>query len=269
MCVGTGLDLSSIRCNVVDAESSGRRRRSEPTAFRVHQFASITHLDNSEALTAELKALAARGSFSRRAWVNLWDVRSSHQYLLLPAAPDAELESRARRHGASVIGMSDLDVTVSTSIGGDARRARPSSEARSVILCRRYRGHSCPFEACCRCRISRRGCDDPLWCVVVAGAAAARLVTWCSARTCRARRVAVGAWNLRRRLAFVCERSRLGLCGAIVRCSRCAGPGSACGSSVDGASAVVPLSEAGPGSRTFHRYCSAATCQRCGRSLRR
>jgi hypothetical protein len=114
----TGLDLSSIRCNVVDAESSGRRRRSEPTAFRVHQFASITHLDNPEALTTELKVLAARGSFSRRAWVNLWDVRSSHQYLLLPVAPEAELESRARRHGASVLGMSDLDVTVSTSIGG-------------------------------------------------------------------------------------------------------------------------------------------------------
>ena len=114
----TGIDLSSIRCNVVDAQSSGRRRKGEPAAFRVHHFASITHLDNTEALTEELKTLAARGSFSRRTWVNLWDVRSSHQYLLLPSAPDAELESRARRHGASVLGMSDLDVTVSTSIGG-------------------------------------------------------------------------------------------------------------------------------------------------------
>ena len=114
----TGIDLSSIRCNVVDAESSGRRRRGEPAAFRVHDFASITHLDNSEALSSELKALAARGSFSRRAWVNLWDVRSSHQYVLLPSASDAELESRARRHGASALGMNELDVTVSTVIGG-------------------------------------------------------------------------------------------------------------------------------------------------------
>jgi hypothetical protein len=113
----TGIDLSSIRCNVVDAESSGRRRRSEPTAFRVHHFASITHLANTETLATELKALAAQGSFSRRAWVNLWDVRSSHQYLLLPLASESELESRARRHGASVLGMNDLDVTVSTSIG--------------------------------------------------------------------------------------------------------------------------------------------------------
>jgi Tfp pilus assembly PilM family ATPase len=114
----TGIDLSSIRCNVVDAQSSGRRRKGEPAAFRVHRFASITHLDNTDALTHDLKALASAGTFSRRAWVNLWDVRSSHQYLLLPLAPDSELESRARRHGASVLGMNDLDVTVSTSIGG-------------------------------------------------------------------------------------------------------------------------------------------------------
>jgi Tfp pilus assembly PilM family ATPase len=114
----TGIDLSSIRCNVVDAELSGRRRRGEATAFRVRNFASITHLDNTDTLTTELKALAARGSFPRRAWVNLWDVRSSHQYLLMPSGPESELESRVRRHGASVLGMSDLDVTVSMSIGG-------------------------------------------------------------------------------------------------------------------------------------------------------
>jgi hypothetical protein len=111
----TGIDLSTIKCNVVDAEASGRRRKGSSGSFRVHHFASVTHLDNAQALTAELKALS---SFSRRAWVNLWEVRSSHQYLLLPSGSDAELESRARRHGASVLGMSDLDVTVATSIGG-------------------------------------------------------------------------------------------------------------------------------------------------------
>jgi hypothetical protein len=112
----TGIDLSSLRCNVVDAEASGRRRRGGRAVLRVHQFASITHLDNAQALTAELKALSS--AFSRRAWVNLWDVRSSHQYLLLPSGSDSELESRARQHGASVLGMRDLDVTVATSIGG-------------------------------------------------------------------------------------------------------------------------------------------------------
>lgn len=114
----TGIDLSSIRCNVVDAESSGRRRTRGATAFRVHHFASIPTADNPQTLTAELKALAASGSFPRHAWVNLWDVRSSHQYMLLPLGPEPELASTVRRHGASVLGMSDLDVTVSTSFGG-------------------------------------------------------------------------------------------------------------------------------------------------------
>ena len=85
----TGIDLSALRCNVVDAQSSGRRRKGEPATFRVHHFSSITHLGNADALADELKALAAPGSFSRRAWVNMWDVRSSHQYMLLPSAPDA------------------------------------------------------------------------------------------------------------------------------------------------------------------------------------
>ena len=127
----TGIDLSSIRCNVVDAESSGRRRRADPTRFRVHNFASIPHLDNTEALSSELKMLAARGSFPRRAWVNLWDVRSSHQYLLLPSAPDAELESRARRHGASVLGMDDREITVSTVIGGS--RGEPGHHPKREV----------------------------------------------------------------------------------------------------------------------------------------
>ena len=124
----TGIDLSSIRCNVVDAELSGRRRRGAPGSFRVHNFASVTHLDNAQTLTAELKALS---SFSRRAWVNLWDVRSSHQYLLLPSASDAELESRARRYGASVLGMNDLEVTVATSIG--ATRGEPGHHPKREV----------------------------------------------------------------------------------------------------------------------------------------
>jgi hypothetical protein len=127
----TGIDLSSFRCDVVDAESTEGRRTGEPAAFRVHRFASITHFDNTKTLTAELKALAAQESFSRRAWVNLWDVRSSHQYLLLPMAPESELESRARHHGASVLGMSETDITVSTTIGGT--RAEPGHHPKREV----------------------------------------------------------------------------------------------------------------------------------------
>jgi hypothetical protein len=114
----TGIDLSSTRCNVVDAESTEPSLRGEPATFRVHQFSSVTHLDDPQVLTSTLKALVDRESYARRAWVNLWAVRSSHQYFLMPLSPDSELESRARRQGASVLGMTDLDVTVATSIGG-------------------------------------------------------------------------------------------------------------------------------------------------------
>lgn len=113
----TGIDLSSSRCILVDAESSGRRRAADAVTFRVHQYAYISNADNRQALTAELKALAARGEFSKRVWVNLWDVKSSHQYVLLPAAREEVLESMARRHGASSLGMRDPDVTVANTIG--------------------------------------------------------------------------------------------------------------------------------------------------------
>ena len=128
----TGIDLSSFRCNVVDAESSGtpQQRRTAPH-FACTILRRLPHFDNTETLTAELKALAAQESFSRRAWVNLWDVRSSHQYLLLPMAPESELESRARHHGASALGMSDADVTVSTTIGGT--RAEPGHRPKREV----------------------------------------------------------------------------------------------------------------------------------------
>ena len=142
----TGIDLSPIRCNVVDAELIGRRRKGVPGAFRVHHFASMSHLDNLQALTAELKALLERGSYPRRAWVNLWDVRSSHQYLLLSAARESELEAMARHHGASMLGMNDVDVTVAGSIGAtrgeaghDPKREVSFFAAGSQEICARLR----------------------------------------------------------------------------------------------------------------------------------
>ena len=69
------------------------------------------------ALVAELQALIERHSFSRRAIVNLWGVRSSHQNLLLPSDRPSELESMARHRGARTLGISETDVTVSSTIG--------------------------------------------------------------------------------------------------------------------------------------------------------
>ena len=152
----------------------------------MHHFAAITHFDSTETLTTELKALAAQGSFSRRAWVNLWDVREQPS---VPVAADgarvrAGVESetprrirardgRFRRHRFRVDRR-------------DARRARPSAEARSVVLRRRIRRHSVAPAADFRRRISRRRSNDPVRCLVVPGTVAACLAAGRSVRACRA-----------------------------------------------------------------------------------
>ena len=106
------------------------RRKGERRGLRVHRFASLSSADSSQALTAELKALTARREFPLRAWINLWDVRSSHHYRLLPSAAADELESKARAHAASDLEMSDVEVTVGTIIGSTRAEAghRPKTE---------------------------------------------------------------------------------------------------------------------------------------------
>ena len=83
------------------------------------------------ALTAELKALVERDAISRRAWVNVWDVPSNHQYLLLPSDRESELHAMARHRGASVLGMSTGDVTVAATIG--ATRGEPGHHPKTEV----------------------------------------------------------------------------------------------------------------------------------------
>jgi Tfp pilus assembly protein PilN len=104
---------------VVDAGTSSRwKKQGERTSLRVHNFARLgSTADSAQALTAELKLLADSHAFSRRAWVTLWDVRSSHQYLLLPAGRQKELETIARQHGASVFGLDARGISVGIAQG--------------------------------------------------------------------------------------------------------------------------------------------------------
>jgi Tfp pilus assembly PilM family ATPase len=97
--------------------------------LRVHDFASFVHADNASILTSELKHLAEHKGFPRRAWVNVWDVQSSHQYILLPSAPQQQLESAARQRGASLLGLDDGEVTFATAVGSTrAARGRQKTE---------------------------------------------------------------------------------------------------------------------------------------------
>jgi Tfp pilus assembly PilM family ATPase len=128
----TGIDLSATRCLLADAEAPAvERRHGERRGFRVHRFASLSDGDSSQGLTTALKALTVGKEFPRHAWINLWNLPSSHQYLLLPSGAADELESKARQHAASVLGMSVAEVTISTVIG--ATRAEAGHHPKTEV----------------------------------------------------------------------------------------------------------------------------------------
>ena len=103
---------------MVDADSSRRRARVEGGLVRVQRYASLPiGGGDAAAITAELKERLTRQAFAPHAWVNLWGLRSSHQYLLLPTERAAEFESLARSHGASALGLKPADVTVAITVG--------------------------------------------------------------------------------------------------------------------------------------------------------
>src|SRR5258706_994585 len=125
----TGIDLSPARCTVVDASVSSRwRKHGERSLLRVHNFDTLGTSDGAEALTAELKLLADNGDFSRHAWVTLWDVRSSHRYVRLPAERANDAESIAMQHGVSVLGLEAREISVGVAEGTPPAGARQEVE---------------------------------------------------------------------------------------------------------------------------------------------
>src|SRR5260370_1416474 len=97
----TGIDLSAARGTIVDASLTSRRRKQgERSLVRVNDFATLGRADDDQALTAELNLLADSHRFSRHAWVTLWDVRSTHQYVQLPVERKNQIGAIARQHGA-------------------------------------------------------------------------------------------------------------------------------------------------------------------------
>ena len=196
----TGIDLSSIRCNVVDAESSGRRRRGAAgIAFACTTSPRSRTSTTRRRLTAELKALSRAvlaprvGELVGRAQQPSVPVAAvgAGRRARVARAPPRRLgarHERSRRDGR------DVDRR-------NARRAWTSSEARSLVLRRRIGRHSRAASANRRRRVHCRRSHDSVRRVMVAGAVAAALAARRGARACRARRVAVGARNFRRRRA--------------------------------------------------------------------
>ena len=108
---------------MVDAETSWHfRKDGEGKSLRVHHYADIPHTD-AQNLTADLRLLAQGNTFPKKVWVNLWEIASIHQYVLLPTASHAELEDAARHRGAELLGVDPGDVAIGTFIG--QKRAEP------------------------------------------------------------------------------------------------------------------------------------------------
>jgi hypothetical protein len=105
---------------VVDANASSRSpKHGERTLVRVRNFASFVRAASPQALTAELKLLLDAKAFPRRAWVTLWDIRSTHRYTLLGANRRKDIDAVARKHGTSVLGLDGRGLSVGVAQGAE------------------------------------------------------------------------------------------------------------------------------------------------------
>jgi hypothetical protein len=64
-------------------------------------------------------------------WVNLWEIASIHQYVLLPTASHAELEETARHRSAALLGVAPRDVAIGTFFG--QQRAEPGRPSKTEV----------------------------------------------------------------------------------------------------------------------------------------
>jgi Tfp pilus assembly PilM family ATPase len=103
---------------VVDARTpKGRRGRGARAPLRVFNFAILGRADSAQALTAELTLLLETRAFPRRAWVTLWDLRSTHRYMLLPESRRKEIDTVALQHAESILGLNRQDISVGLTQG--------------------------------------------------------------------------------------------------------------------------------------------------------
>jgi Tfp pilus assembly PilM family ATPase len=134
----TGIDLSRGRCIVVDASTTSRwRKHGERSLLRIHHFITLRRPINggADVLTTELKSLADSGTYSRHAWVTLWDIRSSHKYIRVPTERLKDAEGIAREHGATVLAPSGVDTReISVAVfNGQSSRERPHERELSFF----------------------------------------------------------------------------------------------------------------------------------------
>lgn len=139
----TGIELLPRVCRIVEARTRTRAQGggASPASPRVRVFHEIPYSTaDPESLTAELRKVMK--GLERRAAVAVWDLRSTHQALLLPPAAPADLAAMARREARPASGNAPsgplADGIVEGELRDDGRRevgyvSVPSEEVRARL----------------------------------------------------------------------------------------------------------------------------------------
>src|SRR4029079_7939479 len=110
MSVHTSFELHVDRCRVVEVHRLSERGRVPADDVQVRSFiTSLPEDPRSPDFTDSLRRLREERRLARQATVTMWGVRSTHRFLHLPDAPEAELRTRAVRDSADDIALLEAD----------------------------------------------------------------------------------------------------------------------------------------------------------------
>lgn len=94
----TSIELHPSGCRLVEVDLPARRRGAVGSDVHVRTFVSdVSGGEDDATLTAALSTLREQRKLARETWVTIWGLRSAQQFLRLPPAKPADLESLATR----------------------------------------------------------------------------------------------------------------------------------------------------------------------------
>jgi Tfp pilus assembly PilM family ATPase/Tfp pilus assembly protein PilN len=132
----TSVELYPGGCRLVEVEvRAGRRKNAAAEEARVRAFVTSlaglsseapasTGDDDAASLTSALRELQQRRRLAKEAWVTIWGLRSTHQFLRMPPATQADLESLAAREARKDIAPLETDgdvASVTVVMGGETQ----------------------------------------------------------------------------------------------------------------------------------------------------
>jgi Tfp pilus assembly protein PilN len=124
MSARTSIELFQTGCRLADVQISPRGRDPVFTDVTVRGFASVRASADAASLVAQLTAFRVDGKRPRGAWVTVWGLPATQQFLRLPPAKLADLEGLAMREASKDIAALEIDgerASVGILIGGEVQ----------------------------------------------------------------------------------------------------------------------------------------------------